>query len=228
MPAPSRHLYSIIVTVQFSPTLSCTASVISPTMRPPPHPFVRVRTLSPQDFSTRTWHGRCCVPGTYYCQYPNSCFVVAANDSFNPVVSRHSLLPPLGVMSLAAKACQTRERPLRPPPILDASIDGVHFTRFNRRSTVHKVGGDVWCAALLLSTWLLDNPEAIRGLNVLELGSGLGLCGIAAGYLAHSVTLTGTWELKRYQVVTKILRARHQIKAGAGWRSLQRKRRSVA
>ncbi|CAM9370601.1 unnamed protein product [Laminaria digitata] len=52
------------------------------------------------------------------------------------------------------------------------------------------VGGDVWCAALLLSTWLLENPEVVQGLDVLELGSGLGLCGITAGYLAKSVTLT--------------------------------------
>lgn len=55
----------------------------------------------------------------------------------------------------------------------------------------YKVGGDVWCAALLMSTWLLANPEVVRGLNVLELGSGLGLCGIVSGYLARDVTLTG-------------------------------------
>eukprot|EP00904_Undaria_pinnatifida_P001525 jgi/Undpi1/11373/HiC_scaffold_30.g13670.m1 len=53
-----------------------------------------------------------------------------------------------------------------------------------------EVGGDVWCAALLLSAWLLENPEVVRGLDVLELGSGLGLCGITAGYLAKSVMLT--------------------------------------
>ncbi|CAM9494998.1 unnamed protein product [Scytosiphon promiscuus] len=52
------------------------------------------------------------------------------------------------------------------------------------------VGGDVWCAALLLSAYLLETPEVVRGLDVLELGSGLGLCGIVAGYLAQSVTLT--------------------------------------
>lgn len=49
----------------------------------------------------------------------------------------------------------------------------------------------MWCAALLLSAWLLNNPDIVRGLDVLELGSGLGLSGIAAGYLAKSVTLTG-------------------------------------
>lgn len=59
------------------------------------------------------------------------------------------------------------------------------------RYTSRKVGGDVWCAALLLSTWLLDNSEIVRGLDVLELGSGLGLGGITAGYLAKSATLTG-------------------------------------
>eukprot|EP00752_Nemacystus_decipiens_P016286 g14565.t1 len=52
------------------------------------------------------------------------------------------------------------------------------------------VGGDVWCAALLLSSWLLQAPKIVQGLDVLELGSGLGLCGIVAGYLAESITLT--------------------------------------
>lgn len=54
-----------------------------------------------------------------------------------------------------------------------------------------KVGGDVWSAALLLSAWLLTNPEVIRDQAILELGSGLGLCGIVAGYLSESVILTG-------------------------------------
>ncbi|CAN0533204.1 unnamed protein product, partial [Ectocarpus sp. 8 AP-2014] len=54
-----------------------------------------------------------------------------------------------------------------------------------------KVGGDIWCAALLLSAWLLENPQLVQGTRVLELGSGLGLCGIVAGYLSKSVTLTG-------------------------------------
>lgn len=53
------------------------------------------------------------------------------------------------------------------------------------------MGGDLWHAALLLSAWLMTYPEVVRGLRVLELGSGLGLCGIVAGYLARSVTLTG-------------------------------------
>lgn len=44
---------------------------------------------------------------------------------------------------------------------------------------------------MLLSAWLLQAPEAVEGLDVLELGSGLGLCGIVAGYLAERVTLTG-------------------------------------
>ena len=64
-----------------------------------------------------------------------------------------------------------------------------------------KVGGDVWCAALLLSAWLLENPEVVRGLDVLELGSGLGLCGITAGYLAKSVMLTGKGHGLRWKSV---------------------------
>eukprot|EP00903_Cladosiphon_okamuranus_P021666 g19919.t1 len=60
----------------------------------------------------------------------------------------------------------------------------------NGEGVMSGVGGDVWCAALLLSAWLLQAPEVVEGLAVLELGSGLGLCGIVAGYLAESVTLT--------------------------------------
>ncbi|CBN79718.1 conserved unknown protein [Ectocarpus siliculosus] len=60
----------------------------------------------------------------------------------------------------------------------------------NETALGYEVGGDIWCAALLLSAWLLENPQLVQGTRVLELGSGLGLCGIVAGYLSKSVTLT--------------------------------------
>ncbi|CAN0151469.1 unnamed protein product, partial [Discosporangium mesarthrocarpum] len=61
----------------------------------------------------------------------------------------------------------------------------------NGNGVLSGVGGEVWYAAVLLATWILENPFVVRGLDVLELGSGLGLCGIVAGYLAESVVLTG-------------------------------------
>lgn len=81
-----------------------------------------------------------------------------------------------------------------PPPNLSLSHSCFARSHHVFPTTVRptlKVGGDVWCAALLMSAWLLQAPEVVKGLDVLELGSGLGLCGIVAGYLAESVTLTG-------------------------------------
>ena len=37
-----------------------------------------------------------------------------------------------------------------------------------------------WPSALMLATALTQQPHLVRGLRVLELGCGLGLCGIAA------------------------------------------------
>lgn len=49
----------------------------------------------------------------------------------------------------------------------------------------------MWYAALLMSAWLLANPEVTQDRSVLELGSGLGVCGIVAGYLASEVIFSG-------------------------------------
>ena len=38
----------------------------------------------------------------------------------------------------------------------------------------------VWPSALMLAAALTQHPELVRGRRVLELGCGLGLCGIAA------------------------------------------------
>jgi hypothetical protein len=55
------------------------------------------------------------------------------------------------------------------------------------------IGSIVWEGSVVLAKHLAAHPELIVGLRVLELGSGLGLVGIAAAYLgASSVTLTDT------------------------------------
>ena len=49
----------------------------------------------------------------------------------------------------------------------------------------------VWPAAAPFAEWIVRNPERFRGLHVLELGSGVGLAGLAAASVgAKSVTLT--------------------------------------
>jgi len=47
-----------------------------------------------------------------------------------------------------------------------------------------------WHSAVALSTFLCDNAGLVRGKRVLELGSGLGLCGIVARWLGADVTLS--------------------------------------
>eukprot|EP00741_Cyanophora_paradoxa_P000903 tig00000448_g871.t1 len=49
------------------------------------------------------------------------------------------------------------------------------------RTTPHKgVAFYVWACALVLSRWMHENGELVRGKRVLELGAGTGLAGIAA------------------------------------------------
>lgn len=45
------------------------------------------------------------------------------------------------------------------------------------------VGWKVWPSASILSQWLVDNPQAICGMDVLEVGAGPGLCGFVAARL---------------------------------------------
>ena len=52
-------------------------------------------------------------------------------------------------------------------------------------------GNTVWDAAVFLTSYLDSNHDLVCNKNVLELGSGLGLCGIAASHIgAQSVTFT--------------------------------------
>lgn len=49
---------------------------------------------------------------------------------------------------------------------------------------------DLWPAAIGLTTYLLQSPLIGAGVQVLEMGCGMGLCGIAAARAGASVTLT--------------------------------------
>jgi predicted nicotinamide N-methyase len=48
----------------------------------------------------------------------------------------------------------------------------------------------LWESAIALSEWMTDHPEAVRDRSVLELGAGLGLCGLVATELGARVTQT--------------------------------------
>lgn len=53
------------------------------------------------------------------------------------------------------------------------------------------LGWRVWVGALVLAEWMVGHAEALRGRSVLELGSGLGLCGLVAARLgAAEVTMS--------------------------------------
>lgn len=51
-------------------------------------------------------------------------------------------------------------------------------------------GVTIWAAAPRLTNYLQDNPDLCNGKMVLELGAGLGLCGIAAYYLGANMMMT--------------------------------------
>lgn len=53
------------------------------------------------------------------------------------------------------------------------------------------VGLQVWRGALLLADYIFSNPSIFEGKNVVELGSGVGLTGIAAAMHAQRVVCTG-------------------------------------
>ncbi|CAM9474305.1 unnamed protein product [Choristocarpus tenellus] len=59
-----------------------------------------------------------------------------------------------------------------------------------RQHSQFDVGYQMWPAAIILSRWIHANPAIFTGQCVLELGSGLGLCGLVAAFSAWEVTLS--------------------------------------
>lgn len=66
-----------------------------------------------------------------------------------------------------------------------------HGFKLDSEETDRSTGVTLWQAAPRLASFLQNHPEVCKGKSVLELGAGLGLCGITAHYLgAQSVVLT--------------------------------------
>ena len=59
-----------------------------------------------------------------------------------------------------------------------------------RQHSQFDVGFQMWPAAVILSRYLCRHPEVIHGRRVLEVGAGLGLCGLVAAHFATAVTLS--------------------------------------
>jgi predicted nicotinamide N-methyase len=57
-----------------------------------------------------------------------------------------------------------------------------------RQSSQGDVGYVMWPSAIVLSRWLLSNPQHILGKSILEIGAGCGLVGIAAARLISQST----------------------------------------
>ena len=67
----------------------------------------------------------------------------------------------------------------------------LHGFKLDSEETDRSTGVTLWQAAPRLASFLQNHPEVCSGKSVLELGAGLGLCGITAYYLgAQSVMMT--------------------------------------
>jgi hypothetical protein len=63
--------------------------------------------------------------------------------------------------------------------VKERDFDGVSV-RVIETGLGNGVGARLWGAALTLSRLVRDGPDLVRGRDVLELGSGVGLCGLLA------------------------------------------------
>lgn len=91
-------------------------------------------------------------------------------------------------------------QPMLSVSVLDSAEDTIYHLKLNSELTIQIcpsnnsnlcTGGSVWHASVALSRYLLQNPEIVKGKNVIELGSGCGLAGIVCAILgANKVILT--------------------------------------
>ena len=54
------------------------------------------------------------------------------------------------------------------------------------------IGAGCWLSGICLSTWLINNASIFKGKRVMELGSGVGLCGIVTSYFDKVIEVNMT------------------------------------
>ena len=85
------------------------------------------------------------------------------------------------------------------------------------QTTLEDVGQQLWRGSLLLSDWLCHNKAALQGAVVVELGCGVGLCGVVLETLAgiKAVYLTDR-DASILDVAARNLELNKHLRAGAG------------
>lgn len=73
----------------------------------------------------------------------------------------------------------------------DFVIRNITFPEHSTSTDLTLVGLQVWRGALLLADYIFHNRKQFNGKNVAELGSGVGLTGIAAAMYSQKVICTG-------------------------------------
>lgn len=90
----------------------------------------------------------------------------------------------------------------------DAETDPTHFMEFDfddightiklrgKSQISHSTGLTLWTCSQILCGYLIDNPHHVKDELVLELGAGLGLCGIVAHHLGAKKLLATDGDVK--------------------------------
>ncbi|XP_012231614.2 methyltransferase-like protein 22 isoform X2 [Linepithema humile] len=73
---------------------------------------------------------------------------------------------------------------------IERDREGIILIEHSVSTELNLVGLQVWRGALLLADYILSYPDLFKDQTILELGSGVGLTGIVASYLAKEVICT--------------------------------------
>lgn len=76
------------------------------------------------------------------------------------------------------------------------------------------IGAGCWLSGIALSTWIMNNPDILQGKRILELGSGVGLCGIVTSCLDNvvEVNMTDMYKALTNTMKNNIKHNQHLIK----------------
>lgn len=57
----------------------------------------------------------------------------------------------------------------------------IEFYEMDGKEESVLIGESLWNGSKVLSRWIMQNPDYFKSKNILEVGSGVGLAGLAAG-----------------------------------------------